>query len=508
MDSYHQASSFACSVEEAPLSMNSHRGGPANYKSNDTNFGPSLHEGFLNPESRRVIENRNYALGDEIREGQRQAFVGILDIYVHHARDIHNICIYNKQDVYAKLSLTSNPEGALSTQIANGGGRNPVFNENLQLKINSPKDESLRCEVWMLSRARNYLEDQLLGIALVPLATCVGKGKMTQDFTLSSTDLFHSPSGIVQLSISYHGSVPSDYHCQSNDEAILALSPSSISSEAFMLGHEMEDTQPTNYNEIEFPDLRVASENHQMVSEYIQMASDDPKPESSPKGDIMIADPNENELSGASFSPLGSFPSTADDYEMTTNRTSDRCADSSTAVAKVNNSFDYRADPDAEHSPFNAISSSKSSSSEGQKDAFSPKFTRPGGIEHLSNGTSLKDNGTSLNEETLSSKDSVKEGTASSYQSMISEGGKGMAFSTPLVTLNLEKEQAVVQQQIVDMYMKSMQQFTESLAKMKLPMDMESQESGDSAKSGTEQKNVQSGRNAGSRVFYGSRAFF
>lgn len=44
------------------------------------------------------------------------------------------------------------------------------------------------------------------------------------------------------------------------------------------------------------------------------------------------------------------------------------------------------------------------------------------------------------------------------------------------MSVNLEPEQTVVQEQIVDMYMKSMQQFTESLAKMKLPMDIENQQ--------------------------------
>eukprot|EP00250_Pteridium_aquilinum_P027491 c35057_g1_i1 orf=1-348(-) len=31
---------------------------------------------------------------------------GVLDITLHHARDIHNICIYGNQDVYAKFSIT------------------------------------------------------------------------------------------------------------------------------------------------------------------------------------------------------------------------------------------------------------------------------------------------------------------------------------------------------------------------------------------------------------------
>ncbi|KAH1032520.1 hypothetical protein J1N35_044694 [Gossypium stocksii] len=79
------------------------------------------------------------------------------------ARDIHNICIYDKQDVYAKLCLTSDPESTVSTKIVNGGGRDPVFNKNLRLKVRTI-DSSLKIEIFMMSRVRNYLEDQLLGL--------------------------------------------------------------------------------------------------------------------------------------------------------------------------------------------------------------------------------------------------------------------------------------------------------------------------------------------------------
>ncbi|KAL3033736.1 hypothetical protein AAZX31_02G152600 [Glycine max] len=56
------------------------------------------------------------------------------------------------------------------------------------------------------------------------------------------------------------------------------------------------------------------------------------------------------------------------------------------------------------------------------------------------------------------------------------------------------------------MYMKSMQQFTESLVKMKLPMDFESVPTS-SGNSSSEQK-IQTPKSTNSRVFYGSRAFF
>ncbi|XVF02246.1 hypothetical protein REPUB_Repub04eG0159500 [Reevesia pubescens] len=61
-------------------------------------------------------------------------FSGILEIYVHHARNIRNICIYDNQDVYAKFSLTYNPDHTHSTRIINGGGKDLEFNENLMMR--------------------------------------------------------------------------------------------------------------------------------------------------------------------------------------------------------------------------------------------------------------------------------------------------------------------------------------------------------------------------------------
>ena len=63
----------------------------------------------------------------------------------------------------------------------------------------------------------------------------------------------------------------------------------------------------------------------------------------------------------------------------------------------------------------------------------------------------------------------------------------GQVFSASLGNINMEAEQSAMQQQIVDMYTRSMQQFTESLAKMKLPMDLDKPESegqGDVVQSG------------------------
>ncbi|XVF77290.1 hypothetical protein PTKIN_Ptkin14bG0031000 [Pterospermum kingtungense] len=182
-------------------------------------------------------------------------FIGVLEVFVHQARDIQNICIYQKQDVYAKLCLTSDPESTVSTKIVNGGGRNPVFNDNLRLNVRTV-DSSLKIEIFMLSRVRNYLEDQLLGFALVPLSEVILKnGKLEKEFSLSSTDLFHSPAGFVQLSLAYAGSSP--------DVMAIPAMPA-VADETV----KDSETSECELEKIEFPDPKIVNENQMMVSEY------------------------------------------------------------------------------------------------------------------------------------------------------------------------------------------------------------------------------------------------
>ncbi|CAL9218408.1 unnamed protein product [Arabidopsis halleri] len=76
------------------------------------------------------------------------------------------------------------------------------------------------------------------------------------------------------------------------------------------------------------------------------------------------------------------------------------------------------------------------------------------------------------------------------------------AVVKPVLPVNIEPEQKEVQQDIVDMYTKSLQQFTESLFKMKLALDIDSPTPSENSSS-----SQQTPKSASSRVFYGSRAF-
>ncbi|XP_010545476.1 PREDICTED: uncharacterized protein LOC104817835 [Tarenaya hassleriana] len=349
-------------------------------------------------------------------------FIGALEVLVHQARDIQNICIYHKQDVYAKLCLTSDPSNAVCTKIINGGGRNPVFGDTLELNVKTV-DCSLKCEIYMMSRVKNYLEDQLLGFTLVPLSEIILKnGKLEKEFSLSSTDLFHSPAGFVQLSLSYLGDSPEVMPIPAiRDET--SKCPEAIAE----ISNELD--------KIEFVDPNIDSENNLMVSEYFG---------------IPCTANVESDMSKSMVSSETGNPETC----------SLQAATIETAPVPTVST--------------NGVSSPPSSVISGSSGA--PNEENPSGAD-----PNPKAGAADSENRPLGKNDEVKQ----------------------ILTVNIEPEQKVVQQEIVDMYMKSMQQFTESLAKMKLPLDIDSPTRSENSTSSS-----QTPKSAGSRVFYGSRAFF
>ncbi|KAL6867678.1 hypothetical protein ACP4OV_015702 [Aristida adscensionis] len=369
--------------------------------------------------------------------------IGYLDVLVHQARDIHNVCIYHKQDVYAKLCLTSDPDVSCSTKVINGGGQNPVFEESLRLDVRTV-DASLKCEIWMLSRVRNYLEDQLLGFALVPLADIVmGDGKQVQEFSLSSTDLFHTPAGFVQLSLSYSGYSPDVILIPSRKKSVSRVADSG------------NDTVATSELEkIEFPDINLVKENEIMVSKYLEMGSLD-----------------------------SGHPIKAENSKL---------LQSSSAVPSTSVSTD-KLEEYRDESPLSCVSTTGSTALSATRQSVSEPTSEP-------SETTVEAS------HTQGQKGNNQDATDGEVDS--SEAPPKDEAIKPVISINLQPEQSVVQQDIVDMYMKSMQQFTESLAKMKLPLDVEnSSTSNDDTNSCTTEKPSPS-PSKGSRVFYGSRAFF
>lgn len=416
-------------------------------------------------------------------------FSGILEIYIHYARNIHNICIYDNQDVYAKFSLTYNPDETLTTKIINGGGKNPEFNESLVMKV-TQLDALLKCEMWMLSRAKNYMEDQLLGFALVPISSVVGKGKISRDFSISSTDLFHSPAGTVKLSLSLDTNIP--IHPTAESFSSSAVN-SSITSEVLLLDRRISEVvlDPVEYSSIEFPDINVVRENQQMLTQYFNFER---------HGSV-----SRHDLVGSgSFLRLGASHQPIDDYEMTANSSEDNGYSSLSPNGSVQNSGFFS-------STMTSLSDDRNSGDSMEKkshphvgllhspnQSVTPVAPKPSACPDTA--TSRKGHKT-LEANGPISKDSFQE---SSEVNLVTQ-----ALPTPVGNINLEAEQSTMQQQIVDMYMRSMQQFSESLEKMKLPMDLNKPET-DNHRNMIQNLNsveVEKKKDAG-RVFYGSRAFF
>ncbi|CAN6290361.1 unnamed protein product [Urochloa humidicola] len=404
--------------------------------------------------------------------------IGYLDVFVHQARDIHNVCIYHKQDVYAKLRLTSSPDVSCSTKVINCAGRNPVFEESLRLDVQTV-DASLKCEIWMLSRVRNYLEDQLLGFALVPLADIVmNDGKLVQEFSLTSTDLFHTPAGFVQLSLSYAGCSP---------DVILISSPNKSVSRVSDSGNDC--TVPSQLEKIEFPDLNVVKEDEIMVSKYLEMGSLDSESPVQPENDKLLHSGNDNGIP----SEHGKIESP--DSEKPVKVENGKLLQFGSAVPGIAICAEKLEEHQVE-SPLSCVSTTGSSAvlSATQQSVSEPS-SEP-------SETTIE---ASYKQSPREKSQDVTDGEADS-----SETPPKIEVVKPVISINLQPEQSVVQQDIVDMYMKSMQQFTESLEKMKLPLDVENGSPSHDDSSTIEKPSPSSASSApkGSRVFYGSRAFF
>ncbi|CAD6228125.1 unnamed protein product [Miscanthus lutarioriparius] len=399
-------------------------------------------------------EQSRSQLEHEHEEDQDEEPPCVLDIFVHEARGIHNICIYGDQDVYARLALTSAPDddgAALATRVARGGGASPRFGERLPpLRVRQGRIavDVLKCELWMRSCARGVLDDQLLGFALVPLASIAaadGARIVEGNFELSSTDLLHSPAGTVRLSLALRPGIPGD------DAPGHAAEPS-IASEVVILG-PAPAPMAVDYSRIEFTDLRVEQENDAMAVQYLPFLR---------AGDGVVA-PDYCEMS---TSPRGEKSAASSDGSTSRN------ASASTASTV---------------SEDRAVSSSA--------EAAEKPLPLPGLDEATTAPVSCR-----------------------SPDTPTSRGGKATkadVFTSPLGDIDMEAEQSAMQRQIMEMYVKSMQQFSESLAKMQLPIELGLDGGGGGGvvvqKEETPDKNKVIERQQqkdGTRVFYGSRAFF
>ncbi|RLN21693.1 hypothetical protein C2845_PM07G35040 [Panicum miliaceum] len=369
----------------------------------------------------------------------------LLDIYVHHARGIHNICIYADQDVYAKFALTSAPDHApaLSTRVAAGGGASPRFDERLpplRVRAGRVAVDVLKCEVWMRSCAKRMLEDQLLGFALVPLAAVAAAdgARLDRDFELSSTDLFHSPAGTIRLSLALHSGIPGDA-CPPPERG----AESSIASEVVIL----EPVPPVDYSRIEFDDLKVDQENQAMAVQYLP------------------------------FLHLGETPRPPEailDAEMSTSPRGEKAASS-------------------EDSSKNA-STTSTVSDDRVISASAGAVEKP--VADVGKATSVPMSCRSPDTPTSCSGEKASD-----------------VFKSPLGDIDMEAEQSAMQRQIMEMYVKSMQQFSESLAKVQLPLELDGVVVQKEEKPGNkvihiQQQQQQQVKKDGARVFYGSRAFF
>lgn len=441
----------------------------------------------------------------------------ILHVTIHHAKDIHNICIYGNQDVYAKFLITHYQDAVYPTQPVKAGGKNPVFNQSLEIPV-CERDAVLKCELWMMSCARNYLEDQLLGFVMVPLKTLYGKGKQTQEYYLTSTDLFYTPAGTVYLSLLFHdhGSIEFGGNMVPEcDQATCLPAPNSCE---VMMDCGQQSTAATNLCKVEFLDLEAASEDQHLVSMYYKMAAGatfegytesngipvrgghgdhsengheghgDHCENGLGEGDHGVALENQD-LSRAIPSAVqlhASHMGTVDDEMLLSPR--EEKSMEAPLLSGENSHMSGFTSPSEMHK----ISISADVSSATEHISGSPLFTGTQPVECIGDQS-----------QTARREAQDKDSSLSTCQT-----NEALPYAAPLVNISVEPEMAINQEHFVDLYLKSMQQFTEKLADMKFSFDMEAQDSAVLRSGQVEKKVPEGGKKEGPKLYYGSRAFY
>ncbi|KAJ7554108.1 hypothetical protein O6H91_06G125700 [Diphasiastrum complanatum] len=470
----------------------------------------------LRSEGERKVFQNSFAQRDS-RGGVYKQYgpSGILDIFIQQACGINNICIYGEQDVYARFSISHSVDKALCSRIVEGGGKNPVFNQNLQIAVEN-LDSFLKCEILMASRV-SYLDDQLLGFVSVPLSSLAGKGRHSQEYALSATDLCHSHAGIVNLTLMYHEKrnplmgtqmlqMGNGVGGHSQLEAS-ALGDSDMTSDISTLSFtccQIEKLSVSDYTNVAFPNIQAVCEDQQLISDYLGMASNE------------CARAKENGVTvGSPFLPqFHSVPLDQVHYDETNTDTEKR--NEASVLADDCQLFNFGDMPDP-----SGVSCPNAGISEAHK-----------------NITALSNVHVPLKKQMVvsSSPDSVAFSVSPSLQTAstmsiseefsagfpaditLMDGGgscitqKGNiqgSLNAPLLSIPAELESSkVMQQQIVDMYMKSMQQFSDPLTRMQHSMDLDRQVKLESTTSPSGRDTGESGKKLAHRVFYGSRAFF
>ncbi|WVZ66519.1 hypothetical protein U9M48_015726, partial [Paspalum notatum var. saurae] len=430
--------------------------------------------------------------------------IGYVDVHVRSARDIQNICIYHKQDVYARVSLPGDGAPVASTQVVNGGGRNPVFDQSLRLGVRAGDvDAALRCEVWMLSRVKNYLQDQLLGFALVPLPDVVAAdgGTLAREFPLTTSDLFQTPSGFLQLELSYIGVVPEVVPISPTPKPALA-DPEEEEGEGPGSNAGARAGNGKEYEKIEFPDLNLVEENQIMVSEYTGLPCAAVEAQSSDS--LLTSEHGDGATTLSHDAGVRLVESFSTDHSTADSVGASR---SDTPVSSVSTTESPAAAAVPATPQSNLLSSEEPSgnahSSSAERKEKAPPA--PGAAD------AEVDSSSHTVQETANSPGAASEA----------------AVDRPVIRVNIEQEVKVDGNQIMDMYMKSMQQFTDSLAKMKLPaLDLDNGSSDKSSPAAAVSEADSTGADSSAvnvkkptaaagqqekpspKVFYGSRAFF
>ncbi|KAH7302667.1 hypothetical protein KP509_23G081900 [Ceratopteris richardii] len=360
----------------------------------------------------------------------------------------------------------------------------------------------------MMSCARNYMEDQLLGFVLVPLKALYGQGKQSLEYCLTSTDFFYTPAGTVHLSlcISDRNSVTSGELSPQTEVKTCPCPPCCAFPQVINCGGK--SATQANMSKVEFLDLEAGAEDPHLVSIYYKMAngtSFEEEKESRNSVDYSSHAQCPNEQGNAHLSLPGEVHSASPKANDTSVDVSQIQVHVSLAGSVDDDDMaDGKMKYNAMHAPLyfpalEDLSQVKEISNNIIRASDTDGVQAPSAAACVNK--QFREIATEVTHEAVALNSAEVVSTCQTDRLVLSGNiphGMGMA----------EPDRNVKQEHFVDLYLKSLQQFKDKVADMNFSLDINAQDLAALRSVQVDSKVLEMRRKEGYRLYYGSRAFY
>ncbi|KAG6472231.1 protein SRC2-like [Zingiber officinale] len=138
-----------------------------------------------------------------------------LEVTLVSAKDLNDVNVFSKMDVYAVVCLAGDPRSAQRTPTDKDGGKNPSWNATLRFFVPVDPASAAGLLVHVVLRSERALGDRDIGEVHIPMKELLGEGNTALphyvSYQVRKSDS-GKPKGILKLSYRFlEPSVPSNY---------------------------------------------------------------------------------------------------------------------------------------------------------------------------------------------------------------------------------------------------------------------------------------------------------